>query len=87
MEVSAGEVRFYRRHEEQVIEMRRRGWTGHHSPFPMDKIPPEERNAAIEVTDEMLERDRMDLAERKRLTDEAGGRSWRKAGVAKPDKQ
>jgi len=69
----------YRRHEEQVAEMHRRGWTGHVSGFPVDSIPPAEMDAVIEITPEMLERDRFDLAERKRLTESAGGGSWRKA--------
>ena len=60
----------YRRHEEQVAEMRRRGWTGHSSEFPVESIPPEEMDAEIEVTPEMLEKDRRDLAERKRLARE-----------------
>ncbi|MEN6370482.1 MAG: pyrimidine dimer DNA glycosylase/endonuclease V [Armatimonadota bacterium] len=68
----------YRRHEEQVTEMRKRGWTGHKSAFPVDKVPPEEMDATVEVTQDMLEKDRRDLAERKRLTELAGGRSWRK---------
>lgn len=68
----------YRRHEEQVAEMRRRGWHGHRSEFPVDLIPPGEMDATIEVTAEMLEKDRSDLAERKRLTEESGGGSWRK---------
>lgn len=58
--------------------MRRRGWSGHRSDFPVEEIPPEEMNAAVEVTEDMLERDRQDLAERKRLTEKAGGGSWRK---------
>jgi hypothetical protein len=69
----------YRRHEDQVAEMKRRGWSGHGSAFPVDRIPPDEMDAHIDVTEEMLERDRRDLAERKRLTEVAGGGSWRKA--------
>ncbi len=69
----------YRRHEQQVAEMRHRGFTGHKTPFPVESIPPEEMEAQIEVTPEMLAQDRADLAERQRLTDEFGGISWRKA--------
>lgn len=69
----------YRRHEEQVAEMKRRGFTGHKTPFPVDMIPPEEMDAEIEITEEMLEQDRRDLAERNRLSGEHGGISWRKA--------
>lgn len=68
----------YRRHEEEVAEMKRRGWHGHKSPFPVDQIPPDQMDTAIEVTEEMLSQDRRDLAERKRLTERAGGGSWRK---------
>ena len=68
----------YRRHEEQVAEMRRRGWTGHRSEFPVDQIPSDQMDAAVEVTSEMLENDRHDLAERKRLAEAAGGGSWRR---------
>lgn len=75
----------YRRHEAQVEEMLRRGWMGHKSAFPVDEIPPEEMDATIEVTQEMLDKDRSDLADRKRLTDLSGGGSWRKiaAEIAK----
>lgn len=69
----------YRRHEEEVAEMERRGWSGHQSAFPIDQIPSEEMDTYIEVTEEMLEHDRADLAERRRLTALAGGGSWRKA--------
>jgi hypothetical protein len=69
----------YRRHEEQVAEMIRRGFTGHKTPFPVEMIPPEEMDSEIEITEEMLEIDRRDLAERQRLTEEYGGISWRKA--------
>jgi len=67
----------YRRHEEQVAEMVRRGFTGHKSPFPVESIPPDEIDAQMEVTPEMLAQDRADLAERGRLTEQAGGGSWR----------
>jgi hypothetical protein len=73
----------YRRHEEQVAEMQRRGWRGHKSAFPVERIPEDEMDAVIVVTDEMLERDRLDLAERKRLTELSGGGSWRKMQNAK----
>jgi hypothetical protein len=69
----------YRRHEQQVAEMQRRGFTGHKTPFPVEKIPPEEMDAQIDVTPEMIEKDRRDLAERQRLSAESGGISWRKA--------
>lgn len=69
----------YRRHEEQVAEMARRGFHGHKTPFPVDMIAPEEMDAEIEITQEMLARDRHDLAERIKLTKEHGGISWRKA--------
>lgn len=69
----------YRRHEEQVAEMLRRGFHGHKTPFPVELIPPEEMDAVIEVTPEMLEKDRDDLAERQRLSAQFGGISWRKA--------
>jgi hypothetical protein len=69
----------YRRHEQQVAEMQRRGFTGHKTPFPVEKIPPEEMDAQIDVTPEMIEKDRCDLAERQRLSAEFGGISWRKA--------
>lgn len=69
----------YRRHEEQVAEMVRRGFTGHKTPFPVEMVPPEQMDAYIEITEEMLETDRRDLAERRRLTQEHGGISWRKA--------
>lgn len=68
----------YRRHEEQVAEMQRRGFTGHKTPFPVDKIPPDEMDAAVEITEEMLEKDRRDLAMRNTLSQEHGGISWRK---------
>jgi hypothetical protein len=68
----------YRRHEEQVDEMQRRGWIGHSSEFPIEQIPKDEMDAEIEITPEMLEKDRHDLEERKRLTELAGGGSWRK---------
>lgn len=68
----------YRRHEEQVAEMQRRGFTGHKTPFPSDKIPPDEMDAAVEITEEMLEKDRRDLAMRNALSQEHGGISWRK---------
>ena len=71
----------YRRHEEQVAEMARRGFTGHKTPFPVDMIPPNEMDTAIEITEEMLAKDREDLAERIRLTEERGGMSWRKAKI------
>ena len=74
----------YRRHEEQVIEMARRGFTGHKTPFPVEMIPPEEINEDIEITEQMLESDRRDLAERRRLTQEHGGKSWRRAGRKPP---
>lgn len=69
----------YHRHEEQVAEMVRRGFTGHKTPFPVEMIPPEEMDTHIEITEEMLEIDRRDLAERQRLTEQYGGISWRKA--------
>jgi len=69
----------YRRHEEQAAEMAKRGFSGHKSPFPVEMVPPEEMNTYIEVTEEMLEMDRRDLAERQRLSEEHGGISWRKA--------
>lgn len=69
----------YRRHEEEIAEMKRRGFRGHKSAFPVEKIPPEEMDATIEITPEMLERDRRDLAERQRLSREFCGISWRKA--------
>ncbi len=69
----------YRRHEEQVAGMVRRGFTGHKTPFPVEMIPSQEMDACVEITDEMLETDRRDLAERHRLTQEHGGKSWRKA--------
>ena len=59
--------------------MQRRGFTGHNTPFPIEMIPPEEMNTTIEITEEMLAKDRADLAERLRLSEEMGGRSWRKA--------
>lgn len=69
----------YRRHEQQVAEMRRRGFTGHRTPFPVHMIPPDEMDAEVEITPAMIERDRADLAERQTLTREHGGMSWRKA--------
>lgn len=69
----------YQRHEEQVAEMARRGFHGHKTPFPVDQIPLEEMDAVVEITEEMLARDRADLAERQRLSEEYGGISWRKA--------
>lgn len=77
----------YRRHEEQVAEMERRGWHGHNSVFPAEDIPPGEVDATIEVTAEMLERDRKDLAERKRLTELMNGGSWRKAAAMEEETQ
>ena len=68
----------YRRHEEQGAEMQRRGFTGHKTPFPADKIPPDEMDTVVEITEEMLEKDRRDLAERNALSQEHGGISWRK---------
>lgn len=68
----------YRRHEDQVAEMERRGFTGHKTPFPVEMIPPDEMDAVIEVTEEMLARDRADLEERVRLSAEHGGMSWRR---------
>jgi hypothetical protein len=58
--------------------MQRRGWIGHSSEFPIEQIPKDEMDAEIEITPEMLEKDRHDLEERKRLTELAGGGSWRK---------
>ncbi len=72
----------YRRHEEEVAEMERRGFHGHKTPFPVDMVPPPEMDATIEITDEMLAQDRADLAERTRLSSEHGGISWRKAKAA-----
>lgn len=69
----------YRRHEQQVAEMQRRGFTGHKTPFPVEKIPPCEMDAQIDITPEMIEKDRRDLAERQKLSAEFGGISWRKA--------
>ncbi|MHB9037281.1 MAG: pyrimidine dimer DNA glycosylase/endonuclease V [Armatimonadota bacterium] len=71
----------YRRHEEEVAEMRRRGFDGHKTPFPAEHISLDQMDAAIEITPEMLEKDRRDLAERQRLSEEHGGMSWRKAKV------
>lgn len=68
----------YRRHEAQVAEMQRRGFTGHKTPFPVEKIPPEQMDAEVEVTEQMLEKDRRDLAYRNRLSEGHGGISWRK---------
>lgn len=76
----------YRRHEEQVAEMRRRGFTGHKTPFPVDKIPPEEMDAIIQITEEMLEKDRRDLEKRNSLSQEHGGISWRKVKINSDEK-
>lgn len=77
----------YRRHEAQVEEMKHRGFTGHKTPFPADMIAPEEMDAEIEITREMLEKDRQDLAERQRLSQEYGGISWRKAEKLRASKE
>lgn len=69
----------YRRHEEEVFEMRRRGWTGHRSPFPLQSAPPDQMDAEVEVSADMIEKDRLDLSERRRMTELANGGSWRKA--------
>jgi hypothetical protein len=74
----------YRRHEAQVAEMRRRGFMGHKTPFPAEHIPLDQMDADIEITPDMLEKDRRDLAERQRISEEHGGISWRK-GVQHSD--
>ncbi|MHB1417244.1 MAG: pyrimidine dimer DNA glycosylase/endonuclease V [Chloroflexota bacterium] len=51
----------YRRHEEQVAEMKARGMTGHKSPLDRGRIPPEDSWEWPPVSEEQLEKDRHDL--------------------------
>ena len=51
----------YRRHEEQVAEMKARGMTGHKSPLEGDLIPPGDSWEWPPVSEEQLAKDRLDL--------------------------
>src|SRR6185437_4062646 len=53
----------YRRHEEEVAEMARRGWRGHRTPLAVDLVENDSWDAPS-VTDEVLDEERRTLAVR-----------------------
>jgi len=53
----------WRRHETLVAEMSRRGFK-HHTPFPMEAVPENQRNKLLHVSEDLIEKDINILRER-----------------------